>query len=617
MAKGLRRKGASTVVWLLMAMLILGLGGFGVTNFGGATQSVATVGEREIDVNDYARALRAELNALSAEVGQPIGLAQAQAFGLDQGVRARLIAAAALDEEAARIGLSVGDAQVHEQIVGASAFRGIDGRFDRELYALALRQQGLSETEFESQLRDEAARLLLQGAVAGGVVAPAAYVEAVAAWAGEARGFEHVVLTADLLTGPVPAPTDEQLAAFHAANPAPFTAPETRVLRYVWLSPEAVLDEVQLDEAALRAEYEARIAEFVQPERRMVERLVFGTEEEAAAAKARIDAGEVSFEDLVNERGLTLQDVDLGEVTREELGAAGDGVFALEGPGVAGPLPSDLGPALYAMNAILLAQEVSFEEARESLSEEVALDRARRMVADRAQALNDLLAGGATLEELAAEAGMELGTVEVTAEGGEGIAAYAEFRETALAASPDDFPELHEMEDGGVFALQLLEVRPPALRPLGEVRAQAVALWTAAETERRLLAEAEALAAAPDLAAAAAERGLEVTEVAPITRDGFVEGLPEGAVDTLFRMAEGEARVLPGTGEEAEAHVLRLTSIAQSGGEAAAQLRGALETQARQGLAQDMAELFTRAVQDTAGVTLNQAAINAVHAQMP
>ncbi len=617
MAKGLRRKGASTVVWLLMAMLILGLGGFGVTNFGGATQSVATVGEREIDVNDYARALRAELNALSAEVGQPISLAQAQAFGLDQGVRARLIAAAALDEEAARIGLSVGDAQVHEQIVGASAFRGIDGRFDRELYALALRQQGLSETEFESQLRDEAARLLLQGAVAGGVVAPAAYVEAVAAWAGEARGFEHVVLTADLLTGPVPAPTEEQLAAFHAANPAPFTAPETRVLRYVWLSPEAVLDEVQLDEAALRAEYEARIAEFIQPERRMVERLVFGTEEEAAAAKARIDAGEVSFEDLVNERGLTLQDVDLGEVTREELGAAGDGVFALEGPGVAGPLPSDLGPALYAMNAILLAQEVSFEEARESLSEEVALDRARRMVADRAQDLNDLLAGGATLEELAAEAGMELGTVEVTAEGGEGIAAYAEFRETALAASPDDFPELHEMEDGGVFALQLLEVRPPALRPLGEVRAQAVALWTAAETEKRLLAEAEALAAAPDLAAAAAERGLEVTEVAPITRDGFVEGLPEGAVDTLFRMAEGEARALPGTGEEAEAHVLRLTSIAQSGGEAAAQLRGALETQARQGLAQDMAELFTRAVQDTAGVTLNQAAINAVHAQMP
>lgn len=619
MAKGLRRKGANTVVWLLMAMLILGLGGFGVTSFGGSAQSVASVGDREVDVNAYARALRAEVDALSAQFGQPITLAQAQAFGIDQGVRARLIAQAAMDVEAERIGLSAGDAQVRDQIVGASAFRGIDGRFDREIYALTLRQQGLTETEFEAELRNDAARVLLQGAVAGGMAAPATYVEAIATWAGEARGFDHVTLTAGLLTEPVPEPTEEQLAAFHAETPAPFTAPETRVISYAWLSPEAMLEEVPLDEAALRAEYEARIAEFVQPERRMVEQLVFGTEEEAAAAKARIDAGEATFEDLVNERGLALQDVDLGEVTREELGPAGEGVFALENTGVVGPLPSEFGPALYAMNAILMAQETPFEEAQGSLSEEVALDRARRMIADRAQELDDLLAGGATLQELAAEAGMEFGTVEVTAEGGEGIAAYAEFREVALAASADDFPELHEMEDGGVFALQLDELRAPALRPLAEVRLEAAELWTAAETTRRLLAEAEALAALPDLAAAAAERGLEVTPVAPITRDGFVEGLPEGGVEALFGMAEGESLALAGSGEQATAHVLRLTSVAwpAPGDEAAAQMRAALDTQARQGIAQDALELFTRAIEDEAGVSLNSAAINAVHAQMP
>ena len=31
----LRTKGKSTVVWLLMGMLLLGLGGFGITNFSG------------------------------------------------------------------------------------------------------------------------------------------------------------------------------------------------------------------------------------------------------------------------------------------------------------------------------------------------------------------------------------------------------------------------------------------------------------------------------------------------------------------------------------------------------------------------------------------------------
>ncbi len=61
-----------------------------------------------------------------------------------------------------------------------------------------------------------------------------------------------------------------------------------------------------------------------------------------------------TFEQVVAERGLALADIDLGEQARDDLGAAGDAIFALDEPGVVGPLPSDLGPALYRMNAILV-----------------------------------------------------------------------------------------------------------------------------------------------------------------------------------------------------------------------------------------------------------------------
>ncbi|WP_126976653.1 peptidylprolyl isomerase [Frigidibacter oleivorans] len=627
MAKGVGRRGASTVVWLLVAMLIIGLGGFGVTNFGGSVDAVARVGDREITVEDYARALQTELRALTAQVGQPVTLQQAAALGLDTSVRQRLIAEAALDAEADAAGLSAGDAQVRDQVLAIGAFQGLDGQFDREAYRMALRQQGMTEGEFEQKLRDESARVLLQAAVTGGTAAPAAFVDALADWQGETRSFRIATLTPAALTEPVPAPTEEQLTAFHAETPEPFTAPETRVVSYAWLSPEMVLDEVQLDEAALREAYDARIDEFQQPERRMVERLVFGTEDEAAAARARVESGEISFEDLVNARGLTLEDVDLGEVTEAELGAAGEGVFALEAPGIAGPLPSDLGPALYAMNAILLPQDVPFEEARETLTEEVAIDRARRMVADRAQELDDLLAGGATLEQLADEAGMEFGTVDVTAEGGgEGIAAYAAFREAALAATEGDFPALAQLEDGGLFALRLDEIRPPAVRPLDEVRDLAVTLWTEAETARRLLAEAETVAAAPDPAAALAERGLTAEDRGPVTRDAFVEELPPGGLDQVFAMAEGEARAIAGqipvpgetgTPVEPQAHVVLLTAIAPAGGETEGQLRTAIANQARQSLAQDSLDLFVTAVESGLPIRLDQAAINAVHAQIP
>ena len=44
-----------------MGLLILGLGGFGVTNLGGTVRSVGAVGETEIDVNTYARTLQNEM----------------------------------------------------------------------------------------------------------------------------------------------------------------------------------------------------------------------------------------------------------------------------------------------------------------------------------------------------------------------------------------------------------------------------------------------------------------------------------------------------------------------------------------------------------------------------
>src|SRR5690606_36501056 len=135
----------------------------------------------------------------------------------------------------------------------------------------------------------------------------------------------------------------------------------------------------------------------------------------AQSAMDRVSAGEISFDDLVVERGLALEDADMGDVSEAQLGAAGAAVFALEEPGqVVGPLPSNVGPSLFRMNAILNAQEVPFEEARDELRAELASDTARRAIVDQLENFDDLLAGGATLEEMAAETPMELGTIAWT-----------------------------------------------------------------------------------------------------------------------------------------------------------------------------------------------------------
>src|SRR5690606_18318589 len=102
-------------------------------------------------------------------------------------------------------------------------------------------------------------------------------------------------------------------------------------------------------------------------------------------------------------------------------------------------------------------------------------DQARRQIERMEGDIEDLLASGAGLEELADETPMELGTITLDAGSAEGPAAYDAFREAAMAAVEGDFPEMHRLGDGGVFALRLDEVRPAALRPLAEVRDEVAA----------------------------------------------------------------------------------------------------------------------------------------------
>lgn len=616
MAKRARGKGASAVVWVLMGLLILGLGGFGVTSFSGSVRSIGSVGEVEIDVNDYARALTTRRDQLSAQMGRAVRFQEMQEMQEDARVRAELIATAALDEEARRRGLSVGDAEVHRRILEIPAFQGVNGAFDREAYAFTLRQNGLTEATFETALRSESARSILTGAVVGGVEAPAAFVDRLADWIGETRSFTHAELIAADLPEPLPEPSEAELRAHYEANPADYTRPEVRVLTYAWLSPEIVMRDLPLDEEALRVAYEQRIGEFVTPERRLVERLVFATEAEAEAARARIEAGETTLVALAEERGLSAADIDLGEQAEADLGVAGPAIFALEEPGVVGPVQTDLGPALYAMNAILMAQETSFEEARETLSEEVAAERARRVILDRADALEDLLAGGATLEQLAEETEMELGRIEMEPDTAEGIAGYTAFREAAQAAQPGDFASLAELEDGGIFALRLDEVREPQLKPFEEVRAEVAEGWRAAETRRRLAALAAELLAQLENGAALESLGLVVTRHTAVARNAFLESAPPGLVDTAFGLeAEGAAAVIDaGQG----VHLVRLDAVipADPAEPEMQGLRRAIETQAAQGLALDLADAFTMAIQSEAGIFLDQTAINAVHAQI-
>ena len=607
---------SQAIVWVILGLLFIGLIGFGTTDFGGSVRSVGSVGDEEIETGDYARALQQELRRVAQESGRNFTVAEAQAFGIDRAVLAQLIGNAALDNEARRLELSVGDEAVRDQVTSLPAFQGIDGSFDREAYSFMLDRNGLTVAEFEETVRSETARNILQGAVVGAVTAPETFIDTLYDWARERRGITWARLSEAHLSEPLPAPSETDLAAYHEENAEAFTLGETKAITYALLTPEMMLETIEVDEDVLRGLYDERIDVYVQPERRLVERLVFLSEDEAAGAKARIDAGEVSFDDLVEERDLTLDDIDQGDASEADLGDAGPGVFALTEPGVVGPLPSPLGPALFRVNAILNATETPFGEAREELETEYAAGRARRAVEDQIGFIDDLLAGGATIEELTEETEMELGTIDWRPGVSDGVAAYQGFRDAALLAVPDDFPELIEFDEGGLAALRVNEIRPPALQPLEDVRADVEAGWRQAEAERRLTEQAQEAAQAIRDGAEMAGLDLPLRSEAGITREAFLDDAPPEFVEGVFQMSEGDIRVFAADGG---AVLVRLDTVTlpDPDNDEARELKGAFSRQTEQGLAQDIFQIFTGQLQGRAEVRINEQAIQAVHTQFP
>jgi peptidyl-prolyl cis-trans isomerase D len=314
---------------------------------------------------------------------------------------------------------------------------------------------------------------------------------------------------------------------------------------------------------------------------------------------------------------LTLDAIDLGDVTKEDLGAAGDAVFAAAEGDVVGPLASDLGPALFRVVTVLAAEETSFEDARETLAIEFQTDAARRLIADRVEEIDDLLAGGATLEDLQKDAGLQLATIDYVPgqQGDATIEGYPAFRTAADAVQDGDFPEAIVLDDGGVVALRLDEIVPAAPIPFDEAKEKVTEDWRKDAVAKALSARAAEIKAAIEGGAAIGSFGI-VDVTSEIARNGFVADVPDTLLSDVFKLAEGAVQVVEADGFTA---VVKLDRIlpADPADEDTVALRDSLDAQVRQAISGDAFAAFTNALTAEAGITLDQAAINAVHTSLP
>ncbi|MXZ49725.1 MAG: hypothetical protein F4073_05320 [Rhodobacteraceae bacterium] len=619
MAKFSRKKAMNVPVWILLGLLILGLMGFGIGNYSGVTDKIGSVGDEEITVDEYYQALQEVTRNLSSRVNVQLTYPEAISLGADREAIGIVSRAAALDNEAYNIGISVGDNVVLEQIRNEPGFRGLDGNFDTNAYNFTLQNLGMSGSEFDEVVRKEISRSLLSGSLLSDLVPSEVFWNKYIDYNFHRRTFRWIEITDDMVKDPDPQATDSDLRTLYDENPEDYTLPSSKEITYVWLTPDMISSSFSVSDEELQTLYDARIDDYKRPESRIVDRLVFPTAEEASLALDQINSGITDFDQVVIDSGIRIEDIDLGEVFRSDLSIeVGDLLFSTDELSVLGPVQSSVGPALFRINGIISAKETSFEDAREELMVERSQELAIASIQSNFESYQDSLAAGATLEELAQETDLVLATVQYNALSNDPITEFATFRNTAVQIDENSFPELMELENGGVMAMRLDQTIPPALQPFESVRDEVESNWVASEFGKQKVQLAEEHLAALEGGAPFGAIGLgEPRLESGVLRIDGIDDAPQNLLQEVFEI-DVVAKGAVVSGENNRIALVLLDEILppDEDSEEFAGYLSFLESQITGGLSRDIINSYTVDLINNADFEINQEILNSVHSQL-
>lgn len=501
MLEALREMTGGIVAKILIGLLVLSFAVWGVSDvfLGGTGDTVVEVGETKVSLVDYRFSYEQQSNQVQRQLNQRLTREQLRGFGVEQNVLSQIVTGAVLDENARLMGLGLSDDRLAELIAQDPSFQDSSGNFSRLALESVLRQIGMRQQDYIRNRQSFAVRNQLISAMAGNLSLPDTFYDALSAFQGQKRVFDYVVVGPQALNEPVE-PTPSDLEAFFEANKGDYRAPEYRELTIVTVSAESIADPDALDIEEVRAEYDRTKDRLAAPERRQVQQLSFNDAEEARQIADRL-AGGANFEDMLGELERSLDDVNLGLLTRSELPdeAIANAAFSLPLNTASGVVQGVFGPVILRVTEIQADRTPPFEEVEAELRQRLAVDTAADELYDIHDRLEDERAAGDPLPEAAKKAGIDamiIAAIDARGNTPDGTAVEGIPESGRVLTAAFDIGEGVEADPillgtEGFVWYEVTGITDERQRTYDEVRDQVREAWIVAETASRVDAIAQ------------------------------------------------------------------------------------------------------------------------------
>ncbi|MEO5494701.1 MAG: SurA N-terminal domain-containing protein [Sphingomonas sp.] len=632
------------ITFVVLGLIALAFGLGDVTGLrsqalnGGPTGStLVTIGKESVSANE----MKTNVERMVAAYRQQYPQLTMEEFiakgGFDQPFENR-INSTALAQFGESQGMRVGRALADTEITSQAQFKGLDGKFDRNLYKQFLAQQRMGDGELHAEIaRNMLAQLVIGPLLpqsAGRPIAPVSIATPYAAMLLEKRtGTVAFIDTKKVPVGPPV--TDAEATDYYNRNLARYTVPERRSVRYATVSIADLRAKSAPTDAEVAKAYQAAAANFAPTETRTMRQVVLLDQKSAEALAAKVRAG-TAIDVAAKAVGLdaaTLADQSKTAYAGQTTPAIADQVFSAASGAVIGPVRTPLGWAVIHLDKITKVPGKTLDQAKPDLVKALT-DQKTALAASALRAqISDAIANNATLDEIAQKMGLALqSSPALDAQGNDPDAktpppaqpdpVRLALSAVAFQAEPDDDPQLAPTDKDGGFALVKLEkIIPAAPRPLASVIDEVKSNFIVdrqVQTGRTIATGVmNKVNKGVKLAQALAETGLKLDATKPMAanRGQLFTSKPQPPIILMFSMPQGTAKMIQAPYKGGWFVVVTDTverGDARGKPDIVAKMRSDLGATA----ADEYAQQFVRAVRNQVGVKRNDAAINAMRADL-
>ena len=439
----------------------------------------------------------------------------------------------------------------------------------------------------------------------------------------EERTITYVNLV-PALAGDIPDPGETELSTFFEENKETWRAPELRSVAVMTLTAADIANPDDVSDEQARNVYDAQVeTRYTTPEKRLVQQIVFPDGAAATEASAKL-AGGMSFEDLLSEIGETEAGITLGLVSKDEIAdpALADAAFDLDLDAVSPVINGRFGSVIVRVTEIQPSMITPFDEVKAEIKQTLAEERARQEVSGLLDVIEDARAGGASLEDVAADYDLEIqtfdgidregqdidGKIVATLPGGRQM--VSEIFQSDVGLENNPIP----VEDSIIW-FEVTAVDQPRDRELSEVRELAIAAFKQDKINAFLNDRANAISqqlnSGKSIEEVAEEDELTVETANNVVRRGNpAGGLSPAAINAAFGGPKGYVAIADGLDGAKTVLVVADVVIPPyfSGSPEGSQIEQALNNQ----ISAEYSEVYIRHLLETLGTTQNTTAIDAV-----